>query len=196
MGRPREFDEHDVVDRALEVFSRRGYAATSMADLVAATDLGRQSIYNAFGDKERLYREALSSYCDREDAKVVAAFDGDEPVLPRLRALLEQVADATCADEARRGCFALNAGIEGADAEAREIVGSQLARLQMRLTEALRQARTRGELTADSDPVALARFLVTVVNGLRALGRAGPDPDLARDTVRVTLSVLEESRAT
>ena len=60
MGRPRTFSEPDVVARASAVFARRGFAATSVDDLVRATGVGRASLYGAFGSKDGLFQRCLS----------------------------------------------------------------------------------------------------------------------------------------
>src|SRR5687768_16430305 len=64
MGRPKAFDRDDVLDRAMELFWQRGYEATSIGDLVDHLGVGRQSLYDTFGDKYALYREALDHYRD------------------------------------------------------------------------------------------------------------------------------------
>lgn len=60
MGRPRTFSESDVVASASAVFARRGFAATSVDDLVRATGVGRASLYGAFGSKDGLFQRCLS----------------------------------------------------------------------------------------------------------------------------------------
>src|ERR1700733_11187409 len=62
MARPREFDRDAAVQRAMSVFWRKGYAATSTDDLLRAMNIGRQSMYDTFGGKPRLYLEALETY--------------------------------------------------------------------------------------------------------------------------------------
>src|ERR1700724_4390739 len=64
MGRPREFDPDQVLDRALRVFWRSGYEGASMADLTEAMGITRPSLYAAFGNKEELFRKALDRYVD------------------------------------------------------------------------------------------------------------------------------------
>src|SRR5262245_45794190 len=62
MPRPKSFDEDAVLDRAAQLFQQCGYEATSLADLEAHLGLGRQSLYNAFGDKQSLFLKALERY--------------------------------------------------------------------------------------------------------------------------------------
>ena len=79
MARPREFDEEEVLDRALDVFWRRGYGATSVEDLTAATGLGRGSLYAAFGDKETLFLTCLRRYHLRGQEVVSQALQQPDP---------------------------------------------------------------------------------------------------------------------
>ncbi len=61
-GRPREFDENAVLDKALNIFWKNGYSATSLDELCTATGLNRPSLYSAFGDKKSLYRRVLGKF--------------------------------------------------------------------------------------------------------------------------------------
>jgi len=61
-GRPREFDEDAVLDKALDIFWKNGYSATSLDELCTATGLNRPSLYSAFGDKKSLYRRVLRKF--------------------------------------------------------------------------------------------------------------------------------------
>ncbi len=80
MARPREFDRDQVVDRAVEVFWRQGFEATSIQDLVEATGLNRGSLYNTFGDKAGLFEAALERYMAGAPTQpVVAAADTGPP---------------------------------------------------------------------------------------------------------------------
>ena len=72
-GRPRKFDEQEVLDRAVAVFRERGYRGASMQVLSAAMGIGEQSIYNAFGTKEQLYAAALGRYVDSDASAAPAS---------------------------------------------------------------------------------------------------------------------------
>lgn len=175
---------------AREVFWRQGFESTSVADLVAATGIGRQSLYDTFGDKAGIYQRALSGYCDDQLGQLAASLVGDGPVLDRLRMLFEGTVRSALSDPDRRGCFVVNAGTESPCAQTARAVDAQIGRLGQAFTAALTTARARGELPGDADVVALGRFLVTTLVGLQALARAHPDPDLLRDSVAVALETL------
>lgn len=190
MPRTKDFDVERAVLAAREVFWRQGFEATSVADLVEATGVGRQSLYDTFGDKAGLYQRSLSGYCQDQLAGLAATLMGEGPVLDRVRMLFEGTVRSALSDPDRRGCFVVNAGTESPCPETARAVTAQIGRLAEALTAALTQARARGELPGDADVAGLGRFLVTTLIGLQALARSHPDPDLLRDSVAVALEIL------
>ena len=74
-GRPREFDREAALERAIDVFWRHGYEATSMSDLTAAMGINPPSLYAAFGDKEKLFLEAVERYQQQRRRSVTKVFD-------------------------------------------------------------------------------------------------------------------------
>jgi AcrR family transcriptional regulator len=105
-GRPRLFDEHAALGRALELFWERGLAATSLDDLAAAMGMQRPSIANAFGDKQALYRRALAAFADQ--ARAGAAASLAEPELERaLERFYLAALDVYCAGDPAQGCLVI-----------------------------------------------------------------------------------------
>ena len=192
MGRTKEFDPDAVLQRALELFWERGYEATSMADLVAHLGIARASIYATFGGKHDLYLKALERYQRMRDPGVVTMLSQPGPVLPAIRELLERYVNDSVHDERRRGCMGVNAAVElvSRDPQVARRIESSWNTLETMLTAALTRAQAQGELPADSDPVALARFLLVVLQGLRVFGRAHPNPDRLRDAAERAFAAL------
>lgn len=183
MARSKEFDPEVALDKALELFWERGYEATSMADLVAHLGIARASIYGTFGGKRELYLKALERYLARHD--VVGPLSQPGPVLPALRAFLDAYVAECLADESRRGCMVVNTAVEFAsrDAAVTAKVAASWAGLETAMAAALVRARAQGEIPEGKDPYALARFLLVLLQGVRVLGRADPDPRRLRDAV-------------
>ncbi|GAA4151094.1 TetR/AcrR family transcriptional regulator [Actinomadura keratinilytica] len=177
MGRTREFDVDAAVADAMDLFWRRGYAATSIQDLVAATGVGRGSLYAAFGSKDGLYEAALRRYAEESLGCMRQRLERAAPVRTVLRDLLLELVDETVADPERRGCLMTNTAVERlpGDPLAGRVVGRALDLLAELVEAALRRGRERGELPADADVTALADFVVTTVQGLRVQGKAGAD---------------------
>lgn len=192
MARTREFDTDAVVGSAMEVFWSRGFEATSVQDLVAATGIGRGSLYAAFGSKEGLYEAALTRYAAQSTAGMAARLDREEPVRVVLRDLLLDLVDETVGDPARRGCLVTNSAVERLphDRTAGRIVGDALDRVTESVAVALRKGRERGELPPDADVTALADFVVTTIQGLRVQGKAGADRRRLATVVDTALAAL------
>lgn len=190
MARVKEFDPDVVLARALDLFWRNGYEATSMADLVEHLGIGRASIYATYGSKRDLYLKALELYGRATGLSSAEALSRPGPVLPAIRDLL--FAFATGSPDRPKGCLVVNAAIELMDSD-REVgrqVESSWDRLELSLTSAMLRARAQGEIPADKDPEALARFLLVVMQGLRVLGHGEPDPARVRDAVDQAIATL------
>jgi TetR/AcrR family transcriptional repressor of nem operon len=173
VARPREFDEKEVLDRALDTFWEKGFDGTSIADLVEATGVARASLYGAFGDKQQLYERVLDHYRARVD-DVVANLDESLSSREALRKLLRGWVESTCPKQGQRGCFLLLAGTQGGDAPfAREALAEGLVRMEKHLTELVRRGQERGELDPSRDAASIARLLIVVVQGIAATARAG-----------------------
>ncbi|MFB8279491.1 TetR/AcrR family transcriptional regulator [Nocardia colli] len=191
MGRTREFDPDAALRTAMELFWRQGYEATSMQDLVEHLKLGRGSIYGAFGGKRELYLKAVERYVDDTRADLLAQLSVPGSALDAVRAMVRWYAESSLADEQRKGCLMTNTAVElPADEGARRLVTSSLETMETVLTSALLRARAEGELSVDRDPVALARFLVTLLQGVRVVGKTPVRQRFLDDTVEQALTLL------
>jgi TetR/AcrR family transcriptional repressor of nem operon len=191
VARSKEFDPDAALQQALELFWERGYEATSMADLVERLGVARASIYATFGGKRELYLRALERYLQQRD--VVEQLSQPGPALPAVRAFLDSYVAECLADELRRGCMVVNTAVEfaGRDADVSRKVTASWAGLETALAGTLVRARAQGEIPAGKDPHALARFLLVLLQGLRVLGRADPDPRRLRDAVDQAMVAIE-----
>lgn len=192
MGRAKEFDPDAVLAAAMALFWRRGYAATSTADLVAELGIARASLYATFGSKHELYLRALDRYLAERDPTVVEVLSRPGPVLPAVRALVEAYARESAGDDT--GCFVTNAAVERmADGSVARRVRSSWDTVEVALTSALLRARAQDELPASADPRALARFLLVFLQGVRVLGRDDTNSERLADAVRQALTILDRS---
>ncbi|MEC3919437.1 TetR/AcrR family transcriptional regulator [Nocardia sp. CDC160] len=192
MARTKEFDPDTVLRRALELFWERGYEATSMSDLVEHLGIAKASIYGTFGGKRELYLKALQSYLETTDPAIMAALSQPGPVLPAVRELVQRYITEAARPDTYLGCMVVNSAVEMArrDEAVARLVESSWAHLETTLTSALLRARAQGELSADSDPRALARFLLVFFQGVRVLERTPDSAARLRDAARVAVSVL------
>ena len=176
MGRPRAFDMDQALDQALHVFWEKGYEGTSIADLTEAMGINPPSLYAAFGNKEALFRKALDRYEALRDQIMEEAFAAPTAREAMTR-LLEGTADRLSDKDNPRGCLMVQGALSGGeeceavkrDLAARRAGGEALIR------ERLKRAKREGDLPADADPAALARFVTTVMQGM-AVQAAGGAP--------------------
>lgn len=197
MGRPREFDVEVATSRAVEAFWSRGYEGTTVPDLVEVTGVQRGSLYAAYGSKHALYLAALDRYQVQASAPMGQAVnqvlqDG-RPLVETVREMLLGLVEQAVADPARRGCLMVNAITEraGCDADVARRGRDAMVGMTEVFTQLLRVAQDRGELPEDRDAVALARFLVLTVQGLRVVGVADPDRAQLTSAVEVAVHALQ-----
>src|SRR5258706_2062010 len=161
MARPREFDRDAAVQRAMSIFWRKGYAATSTDDLVRAMGIGRQSMYDTFGDKHRLYLETLQLYEASRGAEMFERIYQTPSPFVAICDYILSIADETSADRAR-GCFFVNATSELApsDPDVAAVIRASSARCETAFERILREAKPRGEVDRYVDEPVAARVLL------------------------------------
>ncbi len=192
MTRPKEFDEAEVLDRALDLFRARGFKHTSFADLVKELGVSRQSLYDTYGDKQALYHAALGRYLARNLDRLRRILDEAAPVRQTFAKLFDAMIEGNCANGAP-GCMMVNAMVELAphDAETRAVAARHVREVEGLYASRLSRAQREGELARAKDPVALARFLYHTVLGLSVAARALGDRDNLRQSARIALQVLD-----
>ncbi|MFD6340870.1 TetR/AcrR family transcriptional regulator [Streptomyces sp. NPDC060131] len=194
MARTKEFDPDAALQAALELFWRRGYEATSMADLVEHLGIGRASIYATFGSKRELYLKAMDRYTETRDPFLLAELSQPGPALPAVREVVRRFAAEAASPEGRlTGCFVTNAAAELAphDPAVARRVEISWEHVETPLHSALVRARAQGELPEGSDPRALARMLFVLLQGVRIVGKASNDPARVRDAAEQALALLD-----
>jgi TetR/AcrR family transcriptional repressor of nem operon len=184
-GRPREFDEDVVIERAMGVFWSRGYHGTSLPDLLEATRLSRGSLYAAFGDKHALFLRALGRYVDDAMKRLDVELDPRRGALEGVRACVDGYIDRTSGSAGRRGCLLVASAMELAahDPEVAKHIRRFFRGFETRVSGALARAKSDGHLREDLDPAILARLLLCQVEGMRVVGKVGQDKS-AQATVR------------
>ncbi|MEU9385509.1 TetR family transcriptional regulator [Streptomyces sp. NPDC048279] len=191
MARTREFDIDQAVDRAMDLFWRRGYAETSLQDLLQELSIGSGSFYAAFGSKEQLYIRSLDRYASLQAADLEKAVDGTTEIRVAIRRVLTSLVEADLTDPTR-GCLVVNASTQcGDQPTAADRVTAALRQIESALAGALEQAQVRGEIAADKDPRKLARFLTTFMQGLRVVGRGRMGREFAEDALATAMRALD-----
>ena len=191
-GRPREFDEEQVVARSMQLFWREGYAGTSLPMLLEETGIARGTLYRTFGDKRRLFGRAFERYLRNAHHELERTLDAAPSPLAGMRAVLESWrAKAHTADYA--GCLLLNSVREFSGSEERELRAAALeglAVIERRFLDTLRAAQRAGELSDGCAVEALAASLLGTACAVVTLGRPDARPDLVDGVVDTALRSL------
>ncbi len=191
MARPKEFDRDAVLGKAAMVFWEKGYEATSTEDLVRAMGIGRQSMYDTFGDKHTLFLEALARYRDEQRAGLTACLNDDAAPLAAIESILTGVSAERPADR-MRGCLMITATSELAaiDGDVARISSENALRCEDAFEAAVRRAQAKGEVSKKIEPKSAARFLFSTLLGIRLSAKAGATPEALRDVARFAMSTL------
>jgi AcrR family transcriptional regulator len=191
MGRPRSFDIDGALDRALQVFWRKGFEGASLLELTKAMGINRPSLYAAFGDKEALFRKALDRYLDGPASYIQEALKE-----PTARAVVERLlrgaADLNAAPRNPGGCLMVQGALacgEAADSIRQELILLRAAG-EASIRRRLQRAKSEGDLPADTDPAALARYIATVLYGMAVQAAGGASRDKLQHVVEMALQTL------
>lgn len=183
MGRHKQFDPDVAVDKAMDVFWRKGYAGTTPLDLVDELGIGKGSMYATFGSKRALFDRALRRYRELNGDTLTRIIQEPGPVKARLRAALMIIVEANAADVDRRGCLAVNTAAELAsvDPEAARDVRQMFERNQGAIEAVIAEGQRSGEIRSDIPAPALAAHMLATGIGLQLLAKTVRDPlDLAQ----------------
>ncbi|WP_338638397.1 TetR/AcrR family transcriptional regulator [Burkholderia pyrrocinia] len=174
-GRPRSFDKEAALDRAMEVFWRLGYEGASMADLTAAMGIASPSLYAAFGSKEALFRQALEHYRATEGREIWDGVEQAGSAYDAMRNYLMDTARVFTRRSKPAGCLIVLSALH--PAERSDTVRQTLIAMRERTVEALRERLTQGvatgEIAAHANLDAIARYYVTVQQGMSIQARDG-----------------------
>lgn len=192
MARPREFDRETALGQARLVFWAKGYAGTSTDDLVKAMGIGRQSLYNAFGDKWQLYVEALTDYQQRSTSSHVLRLQAPASALQGFRDMLEGLA---VDDDAMRalGCMGVGSACEFGSTEPQlsELRAKGSAYLHSRLVKRIREGQAAGEIDPALSPGEAANYLLMSMTGIQLAARSGAKVAKLRRLARFAVDRLQ-----
>jgi len=175
-GRPRAYQPEIALGKALDLFRKDGFAATSLDDLSAATGMNRPSLYAAFGDKRELYIKSYARYRADARAAMIDIFREELPIRERLQRIYAVALDIYLSGEAGpRGCFTvMTAASEAvADSDIRAMVLEGFSELDKAFAACFRLAREKRELPDTADPVVLAQLASATLHTIAIRARAG-----------------------
>lgn len=190
MARPSEFDRDEAIASAIRVFARHGYEAASTSALIEGMGIGRQSLYGAFGDKRRLFLEALRRYADGSLDGMAAALARPGPASEAIEAAL--LAGLGSADELESGCLGVGSIVEfsRSDPDVNAVNDAAAAQVLAAFAARVKDGVASGEFAADLDAQAAARMLLTLRSGLKVAARGGGGEDELREAARLAMRGL------
>jgi AcrR family transcriptional regulator len=188
VGRPRGFDTDQALERALKVFWRKGYEGSTLPDLTHAMGINRPSLYAAFGNKEALFRKVMDRYAEGPAAYVRQALA--EPTARRVaERLLLGAVDLVTNPRNPGGCLAVHGALACGD-EAQSIRRELISRRSKReatLRQRLRKAKSEGDLPADANVADLARYIMTIIQGMAVQAASGATRNQLRRVAKTVL---------
>ncbi len=191
MPRPKAYDPEEILDRATALFWRKGYEATSVADLVKTLGVNRGSLYSTFKDKRALFLAALDRYDEREIGATVRHLRNTQgPGRERIQSLFDEVIRGVEERGDRRGCLVCNTAVElsAIDPEVARYVRRSHERLTSAFSVAL--AADPGYPTEPERRDRRAHFLTATLMGVHVMAKAGATPDTLRGIVRIAMRGL------
>ncbi len=196
-GRPRSFDETQVLDAAAACFCARGYKATSVRQLSVTMGIGGASLYNAYGGKRALYAAALDHYCNRSLRERIQRIEAACSGLAAIIAFFEDIIARCTQDSERKGCFLVNAALEAAprDEALSAAVSAYFAELRAFFRRSILAGQASGEIGNAVDPENFSAHLLALLIGLRLLARCNHDRVLLEAALMPALQRLRSSNA-
>lgn len=193
MARTKDFDENEVLQKAIQLFAHKGYAATSMQDLVDTLCISRSSLYDTFGDKRQLYVKALQTYQQQNIVQLESLVHTSPSVKDAIQCFLEMLAGDLLNDCQQKGCFMTNAGMELAahDQEINTLVCNSEQQIEQALLQAITKGQQSGEISKEQSALSLARFLSNTIKGFQVAAKSNRDPAFFEDIIRVAVSTLQ-----
>lgn len=177
MPRPRTLTDDIVLDRAVGVFWRQGYADASLRDLTTATGLSAASLYHRYGDKDGLFTAALDRYAHKGlTLRLARLSEITDPILA-IRQFFNEIVDLSVDDPDQLGCLLVNSVLDGGrlSPAARQSARTHLGEVETFFQIQLVRARESGGIPLACEPTALAEILLATVLALRVLARFAPD---------------------
>jgi len=194
MARPREFDETTVLEAAMNCFWAQGFEQTSVRDLAEQMGITGASLYNAFGDKRSLYRQAFAYYLAQTVRDRVARFEKLAPPAA-IRAFFAEIIEHSVNDKQHRGCMLVNAALELApyDPEIRELVVEEMVFIEGFFRRCLEAGQQDGSIADARTPDELAKLLLGVLLGIRVLARTRPQREVLEGAAHGALALLDHT---
>ena len=194
MARTKDFDELEVLNKAISIFWHRGYNGTSMAELVNGLGISRSSLYDTYGNKHSLFIKALNCYQANASQRMDAILQQCTSTKEAIKQLLKITKGDLAGDLKQDGCFWVNAAadVDPYDQEIEDIITHYNQQVEDIFHSALTRGQDNGEIPLCINTRATSRFFVSTVKGLSVVARSKTDNCVFDDIVNVAMSVIDD----
>lgn len=194
MARTKAFNENEVLQKAMELFWKKGYTATSPADIVSALGISRSSLYSTYGDKRSLFLRSLQHYINTRTAKLIEKFRLSDDAFATLQEVFADITNPKENDMNRYGCFVVNTALEFGNhkLDITQILKSNDQTIIKALSELIERNQENGNIVNKMPAKELARYIYNNITGLRVHVRMGQSPRELRRTTSIILATLNQ----
>ncbi len=188
----KNFDVDEVIGKAMEVFWRKGYERTSLTDLIDATGVKRQSLYNAIGDKRQIFVRALLQYDANHRRATLASLESKGEPLESIRELFQHTVDESLSDEECRGCLLVNTAVDlqSQSEEVQLLVREALLDFRRFFERMIEHGKVRGEIAKSVDSHTTAAGLLAMFMGIQVMARGAVQADTLEHLSAQALALL------
>jgi TetR/AcrR family transcriptional repressor of nem operon len=192
MPRVKLFDKNEVLTKAMNLFWKQGFSATSVQDLVSHLGINRASLYDTFGGKDQLYKKSFELYRKTNLEGVIHFLENQPNVKIGFSKLFENAIEEDVLDKDNKGCFVVNTTTELIPNDESLLI--VLEKNKQDFVEVfynyLKKGQESGQLNTKQDLKSLATLFYTIYNGIRVVSKTRPNKKESSDSINVALSLL------
>lgn len=193
MARPKKFDREEVLQKALYIFWKKGYEATTLPDLLENMEISRSSFYNTFTDKQTLFREVMSLYYQQTAIQRLAILQKSNSAKQGLSEYFSHNIDVAVAAYNPGGCLLTNTAtnLNTIDETIAQSIVQGVERLEQAIYSLLEKGQRSGEISTNKDIQAIARLMIATSYGLNVAARVTPSREVLEDIAKAAISILD-----
>ncbi|MFA6248416.1 MAG: TetR/AcrR family transcriptional regulator [Mucilaginibacter sp.] len=193
MPRKKDFDEDELLEKAVNLFWKKGYHATSAQDLVDGLGINRSSLYNTYTDKRTLFTKSLKMYQQQRTGLMLNTLQQSQDIGETIKQIFNNIIDEDMADTMQKGCFMVNTAVElsGQDQEINNIVSANNQSVEDALVAAIEKGRQNGQVLNPLTSRAIAQFIFATISALRVTARSGAGRQVMQNIADVALYSLK-----
>lgn len=193
MSRQKEFNEDEVLEKAMLLFWEKGYYATSAQNIVDKLGISRSSIYDTFFDKKNLFKRALQKYVRDQSKGLFDMLEQTDNLKETIRNVFIFTAQSAIEEKSSKGCFMINTAIElsFSDSEIKAMVESNFTDVENAFATSIRKAQQAGKFPIEKDPLALGSFLANSLAGLKVSVKVISDSKYYNGIIETVMKFLD-----